>query len=82
VLTALSDGVIAEEKIFIDQIFVPKGTSVEDIRFVFRFKGKDYIVKQPKACIDVNPVIQETMSENEETGLRMVTIVISFFDYN
>ncbi|PWA94553.1 vesicle-associated protein 1-2 [Artemisia annua] len=36
----------AEEKIFIDAIRVPKGTFVEDITSIFRFKGKDYIVKE------------------------------------
>ncbi|GJV01682.1 RNA-directed DNA polymerase, eukaryota, partial [Tanacetum coccineum] len=74
--------VTAEEKIFVDIICMSKGTSLEDIRSLFRFKGKDYIVKKPKGCIDVNPVIQVKMSETEETDIRTVPVVISFFDYN
>ncbi|PWA98951.1 hypothetical protein CTI12_AA014300 [Artemisia annua] len=74
---------IAEEKIFIDNIRVPIGTSAKDIKSIFRFKGKGYIVKTPKLCLaDVDPMILETRSEVAVRDLRRVTIVRSLFDYN
>ncbi|GKA55377.1 hypothetical protein Tco_0754326 [Tanacetum coccineum] len=79
VLTPLSDdGMIAEEKIFIDCICVPEDTSVEDITSIFRFKGKDYIVEKPKICASSH-MTRETL---EERGSGTVTIVMSFYDYN
>ncbi|GKA98708.1 hypothetical protein Tco_0826645 [Tanacetum coccineum] len=71
------DQVVTAEKIFVDIICMPKGTSLEDIRSLFRFKGKDYIVKKPKGCLDVSPVIQVKMSETEETDIRTVPVFIT-----
>ena len=53
---------IAEEKIFIEAIRVPKGTFVEDITSIFRFKGKNYKVRNQKMSIYVDPLIDQDTS--------------------